>query len=281
MNVPICRHIKSNGLQCRGVALNSSVFCYFHARLHRSHDLYRDKVYLQPGMMRHDPFLKLPAMEDRESIQIAISSVINALATGCIDEKRAYALSKLLYLASYNARGLRPVPRPKHMVRDIYKEPWIDIPEANPDIAPPGLTVEIEDPKDPTPEALTELLAEVVTEPPTDMDVVILNAVKDPCIPSQAPPAPHGSSHPTTNIQQPTTTPQPATDYLQPATFPTTNIPGSTDRSSAPAPPLSRETPRRLHSASGTSCSRRSHGSVHPSAAPPFPSRERTGGSPS
>jgi len=105
MKVNLCRHIKTNGLQCHGVALNGSVFCYFHRRLHRSHDLYRDKAYLQPGLIAHDPFLKLPAMEDRESIQIAISTVVNALATGCITEQRAYALYKGLRLASGNARA--------------------------------------------------------------------------------------------------------------------------------------------------------------------------------
>jgi hypothetical protein len=145
MQVPICRHIKSDGLQCRGVALKSSVFCYFHRNLHRSHDLYRDKAHFQSAQMRHDPFLKLPAVEDRASIQLAISSVINALATGCIDEKRAYALLNGLRLASSNARGLRIVRRPTHMVRDVYKESWTPIPEANPDIAPPGRTIDLPD----------------------------------------------------------------------------------------------------------------------------------------
>ena len=153
MQVPICRHIKSDGIQCRGLAVNGSVFCFFHRKLHRSHDLYRDKAYFQSAQSAgHHPFLQLPAMEDRASIQLAISSVINALATGCIDEKRAYALFNGLYLASNNARGLRIVRRPTHMVRDVCKESWSTIPETNPDLAPPGRTVEIEDeiPAEPT-----------------------------------------------------------------------------------------------------------------------------------
>jgi hypothetical protein len=198
MQVPICRHIKSDGLQCRGVALKASVFCYFHNRLHRSHDLYRDKVHFQSAQMRHDPFLQLPAVEDRASIQLAISSVINALATGCIEEKRAYALFKGLRLASTNAHGLRIVRRPAHMVRDVYKESWTPIPEANPDIAPPGRTIEIPDepaePIDLPPEAVI-LPPAAVTLPPAAVmlpaeavmlpaEAVILNAVEDPCISS-------------------------------------------------------------------------------------------------
>jgi hypothetical protein len=141
MNVPICRHIKTNGLQCRGVAVNDSVFCYFHRRLHHSHGLYRNKVHFQSAQLPHPRFLQLPAVEDRESAQLAISCVLNALATHCIDAKEANSLFYGLSLAAANARGLRIVRRPTQLVRDIYKEPWTLIPEANPDIAPPGRTV--------------------------------------------------------------------------------------------------------------------------------------------
>src|ERR1700722_15281470 len=146
MQVPICRHIKSDGIQCRGVAVKGSVFCFFHGKLHRSHDVYRDKAYFQSAQTAtYKPFLPLPALEDRAAIQLAISSVVNALATSCIDEKRAYALFNGLRLASANARGLRIVRQPSRMVRDLYKEAWTTTPEANPDIAPPGRTLEIED----------------------------------------------------------------------------------------------------------------------------------------
>ncbi len=146
MEVKHSRHITTSALQCRGAALAGSVFCYFHNRLHRSHDPYRDKLFLQPGHEPGSRYLQLPALEDRDSIQIAISSVVNALATGCIDERRAYALFNGLYLASANARGLRIVCHPTKVVRDVYKEPWVNIPDANPDIAPPGRTCDIPDP---------------------------------------------------------------------------------------------------------------------------------------
>ncbi len=110
MQVDLCRHIKTNGLQCRGIALDGSVFCYFHNKLHRSHQLYRSKTYFQPELISHTPFLELPATEDRASIQLALFSVINALATGCITEKRANSLIYGLQVASVNARGLVALP---------------------------------------------------------------------------------------------------------------------------------------------------------------------------
>ncbi|HEX9198882.1 MAG TPA: hypothetical protein VF865_04945 [Acidobacteriaceae bacterium] len=149
MQVYLCRHIKTNGLQCRGAALSNSVFCYFHSRLHNSHELYRNKVHFQSAQIPHPRFLQLPAVEDRESAQLAISCVINALATGCITPKEANSLFYGLQLAAANARGLRIVRRPTQIVRDVYKEPWVSIPDASPDIAPPGRTCEIDDPATP------------------------------------------------------------------------------------------------------------------------------------
>jgi hypothetical protein len=199
MQVPICRHIKTNGLQCRGVAVSGSAFCYFHSKLHNTHELYRNKVHFQSAQIAHPRFLELPAVEDRESAQLAISCVLNALATQCIDAKQANALFYGLSLAAANARGLRIVRRPTQMVRDIYKEPWITIPEASPDIAPPGQTCEIEDPA--TPDSI---------ESP------------DPTQPTESG-APHSRSDcgVTTSLHPPTElTPQPITSHSQSALAP-------------------------------------------------------------
>ncbi|HEY4378887.1 MAG TPA: hypothetical protein VGN01_00985 [Acidobacteriaceae bacterium] len=146
MHVNLCRHVKTNGLQCRGVQLTGSEFCYFHRKLHRSHDIFRDQAYFHPQRVHHDAALQLPAVEDRESAQLAISCVINALASGYIDRKQANSLFYGLQLASTNVRGLRIVRRPTQLVRDVEKESASPIPETNPDLAPPGRTVEIQDP---------------------------------------------------------------------------------------------------------------------------------------
>src|SRR5450631_1026627 len=193
MTVDLCRHIKTNGLQCHGAALAGSVFCYFHNRLHRTHDLYRDKVHFQSAQMKHPLFLQLPAMEDRESVQLAISCVINALATGCIDRKEAMALFYGLQLASTNARGLRIVRRPTQIVRDIYKEGWTSVPEANVDIAPPGRTMEIEEPVEL--DESNDVLAPLTEFPGK---AVILSEERDPRISPAAPQPPTDNQQPET-----------------------------------------------------------------------------------
>jgi hypothetical protein len=123
MEVPICRHIKTNGLQCHAPSLNEAPYCYFHTRLHQRHTAFRHtpatRGYLIPGRD-----IELTALEDRESVQIALSVVINALATGKLDSKRATALLYGLQLASYNARGLYTEPSATTVVRSI--EPSAD-----------------------------------------------------------------------------------------------------------------------------------------------------------
>ena len=53
MQYPICRHIKTNGLQCQAPALNEAPYCYFHTRLHQRHRGFRyseaTRAYLIPG----------------------------------------------------------------------------------------------------------------------------------------------------------------------------------------------------------------------------------------
>lgn len=58
------------------------------------------------GYLISGQHIELTALEDRESVQVALSVVINALATGNLDIKRATALLYGLQLASSNARGL-------------------------------------------------------------------------------------------------------------------------------------------------------------------------------
>jgi hypothetical protein len=136
MQYPLCRHIKTNGLQCQAPALTEQQWCYFHSRLHQSHQKFRytgaARGYLLPGQ-----HIELSTLEDRESVQVALSTVINALATGNLDIRRATALLYGLQLASHNATSLNTKPYGPRIVRDV---------EATPeglDLAQPGATVEI------------------------------------------------------------------------------------------------------------------------------------------
>jgi hypothetical protein len=130
MSYPLCRHIKTNGLQCHSPALDNGQWCYFHRRLHGRHEKYRyieaTRGYLLPGQ-----HIELVALEDRESVQVALSVVINALASGNLDIKRATAILYGLQLASSNARGLHLEPFAANVVRAIEPSPeGLDLAEA-------------------------------------------------------------------------------------------------------------------------------------------------------
>ena len=119
-------------------SLTEGDWCYFHSRLHQRHSGFRHtsatRGYLIPGQ-----HIELSPLEDRESVQVALSLVINALATGQLDIKRATALLYGLQLASNNARGLHTEPYATNTVRTIEPSP------EGLDLAEPGATLETED----------------------------------------------------------------------------------------------------------------------------------------
>ncbi len=248
MQVDLCRHIKTNGLQCRGAALCNSVFCYFHSRLHNSHELYRNKVHFQSAQIPHPRFLQLPAVEDRESAQLAISCVINALATGCITPKEANSLFYGLQLAAANARGLRIVRRPTQIVRDVYKEPWVSIPDASPDIAPPGRTCEIADPAEipVTGAPGSTVSSSTLGLPPTETPAPIeTHLPEEPAQPTT------DNEEPTPNTEKPTTPPVVdlcAVAVSNESTTATTAITYRTHRKNCAGP---KSRPQRLEQAAG------------------------------
>ena len=138
MQLPLCRHIKTNGTRCKAPSLTDGTWCYFHHRLHHQHRTVRQtpatRGYLIPGQ-----HIELTTLEDRESVQVALSVVINALATGNLDIKRATALLYGLQLASNNARGLQTTPFAPDTVRAIEPSP------EGLDLAQPGAVYEVED----------------------------------------------------------------------------------------------------------------------------------------
>jgi hypothetical protein len=133
---PVCRHIRTNGLQCQSPALTQKPYCYFHNRLHARHATYRpteaSRPYFIPGGS-----LELCALEDRESVQFALSVVINALAAGFLDIKRATALLYGLQLASSNAAHLNNAPNTPEVIRVI------DHSSEGLDLAEPGAVIEV------------------------------------------------------------------------------------------------------------------------------------------
>jgi hypothetical protein len=122
MQYELCRHIKANGIQCKAPSLTGEEWCYFHNRLHQRHSSYRHTAatrgYLLPGQ-----HIQLTALEDRESVQVALSVVINALATGHLDTKRATALLYGLQLAATNSARIRVEPYAPNVVRSLHSTP--------------------------------------------------------------------------------------------------------------------------------------------------------------
>jgi hypothetical protein len=133
MSTKYCRHIRVNGERCGSPALTDQIFCYYHVELERRHgrlsrcNAHREVVpailhpmSLQDGSQRDPLFaeptppalhLDLPPLEDRHSIQVALSMVILALAGGRIDPKLAAMLFYGLQVASSNAHKLNPIPK--------------------------------------------------------------------------------------------------------------------------------------------------------------------------
>lgn len=148
MQYDLCRHIKSNGLQCRAVALTDSHFCYFHRRLNHGHSLYRSTMVGKKSLMERGHIIALPPLEDRLSVQLALSEVINALACNFIDVQRANSLLFGLRVAAFNARGLDTLPEPQAVVHECFPAPGM-LDSVAVDLAPPGLTCEIDDSNNP------------------------------------------------------------------------------------------------------------------------------------
>ena len=90
---PECRHIMPNGAKCHSPAMRGMAYCYFHTPGRRSA---QDRVQKKP--------LKLPALDDRTAIQIAVTQVLNAIGSSKINRRAAGQLLYGLQIASENLR---------------------------------------------------------------------------------------------------------------------------------------------------------------------------------
>jgi len=82
-----------NGRKCHSPALLGQPYCYFHTRLHL--------VAAAPPRAPGDP-LKLPILEDRSAIQIALAQILDALGSAQLDPRRAGLFLYSLQIASQN-----------------------------------------------------------------------------------------------------------------------------------------------------------------------------------
>jgi len=142
----ICRHIKTNGERCGSPALTNHAFCYFHRNLTQRHPKPAPEIPTiihpldptrEPHIAATQPTLNLPALEDRESIQLAASMIVGALARNSLDIKRAGILLYGLQVASANAaRTLNLEPSRNYVVTETILTPTGE--EIAPDEDPEG-----------------------------------------------------------------------------------------------------------------------------------------------
>jgi hypothetical protein len=138
MQYALCRHIKTNGTQCEAPSLSNDQWCFFHSRLHQRHSRFRPIEVASDSIVRAQP-VHLSALEDRESVQVALSVVINALASGQMEPRQATALLYGLQIASSNLARMNSNPSPSKVV--LSAEPTSD----GQFLAEPGAIYEISD----------------------------------------------------------------------------------------------------------------------------------------
>ena len=73
--MPACNHIKSDGRPCNAPALRKHSYCFFHQQ--------------QLNRRRRDYVDRLPILEDRAAVQVAIMQVLDRLYNKTIDYKAA------------------------------------------------------------------------------------------------------------------------------------------------------------------------------------------------
>jgi hypothetical protein len=166
----ICRHIRINGDRCGSPSLRYKPFCYFHDRAYQRHQSMLPATAIPTVIQHHDgnqltpieveyytpvegPLkLDLPPLEDRESIQLAVSMIVTAMAQNRLEPARATRILYGLQVASSNVGKLQLEPS------RAVTEPVLD--ESGHDLAPD------EDPEpdhepDPANSVLTRLLQQL------------------------------------------------------------------------------------------------------------------------
>src|SRR5271166_1525587 len=105
MSVNHCRHIKEDGVFCQGPPLHGREYCHFHLRaLGRRMRMARERARREPHV------LILPLLEDMNAVQVARMQVLDALAAGLLEERRAGLLLYGLQQASTDLRSLTAAP---------------------------------------------------------------------------------------------------------------------------------------------------------------------------
>ena len=85
-----CRHIMPNGAQCHSPGLRGQDYCYYHTRLHQRAKSSTPSGARSAASSTPQEPLKLPIIEDRSAILVALAEIFDGLGSGKIDRQTAY-----------------------------------------------------------------------------------------------------------------------------------------------------------------------------------------------
>ena len=85
-----CRHIMPNGARCHSPALRGQDYCYYHTRLHQRAKSSASSGARSAAASTPQEPLKLPIIEDRSAILVALAEIFDGLGSGKIDRQTAY-----------------------------------------------------------------------------------------------------------------------------------------------------------------------------------------------
>ena len=91
--VPVCEHIKSDGVRCGSPAMHRNHFCYMHRRLR---DYKRDVT---------DENFEIPLIDSEASIVLASLQIMRAIFAGKLDAGQARAATSCLKVAAHAMRN--------------------------------------------------------------------------------------------------------------------------------------------------------------------------------
>jgi hypothetical protein len=116
-----CRHIFAQGHRCRALSLRQEHFCYAH---HTARHPLPTRIPTPETFINPDASFILPPLEDRPSIQLAISELARRVAANQLDMDRAKFLLRCCRHATAN------LPKEPRANKDLpYEEQEIEIPE--------------------------------------------------------------------------------------------------------------------------------------------------------
>src|SRR5690242_9311162 len=114
LDIPRCHHIHLNGVRCGSPALRGQTHCYYHSVVRQKREV-----------------PTIPCLEDALSVQFSLREIMQGVALGKWDTKRAALLLYALQIASSNLKRIESELRlAKHdAITEVPADSYINAPE--------------------------------------------------------------------------------------------------------------------------------------------------------